>query len=462
VSGTDVMALVNGARPWQPPAEEAPEVADGAARPPPFVRVDLAAFDMEAEPTPQPWPWDGYMPPDNVTILGGHGGAGKSAIGLMLAACATAGRPCLGQATLQSNVCFFSGEDPADIVRRRLAKIIRKLELPAAQVLQRLHVLDATEGDPALYVESRIRDQMIGGTTRTYDDLRAYVEQNDIRLLIVDNASDCFDGSEIRRASVRAFMRSLAQLVRGRGGAVLLLVHVDKSTARGLSSESYSGSTAWHNSARSRLYLKQDRPGQLELTHEKCNLGPRLPALALEWPTDGLPGVPEQLSPVVQGIQGRNDVKAVLTLIHEFTERGEFVSPEPNSRANAHVLLSSQRGFPASLKRSAETQDLVRDAQRDGLLQRATYKGADRKPRERWDLTDKGRAAIGVAASAASAASSVLAAGETRRNEPAASAASSPLGGVGESPRALTARTTRRNSTQPVRRVNDGGGRGNA
>jgi hypothetical protein len=366
VSAEDVRRTVAAGRSVPPRVngqEELPPADDWSDAPlPPFVRVDLSAFSFEAEPAPQPWPWDGLVPPGNVTVLGGHGGAGKSVIGLMFGACSTVGRECLGRATQAANVCFFSGEDPADMVRRRLTRIIHRLELAPADVLRRLHVLDATDGDPALYAENRVRDQVIAGT-------------------------------------VRAFMRALVRLVRARGGAVLLLVHVDKSTARGMSSESYSGSTAWHNSARSRLFLKQEKPGELDLTHEKCNLGPRVPPMRLEWPTDGLPELPKPLSPVVHNIQIRNDTRAILGLLHEFTGRGEFVSTAPTSRTNAPALMRGASGFPANLQ-PGEVFNLLRDAERAGLIVRLAYKGTDRKARERWDLTPAGLSLIGAASAA--------------------------------------------------------------
>jgi hypothetical protein len=35
----------------------------------------------------------------------------------------------------------------------------------------------------------------------------------------------------------------------------------------------YSGSTAWHNSARSRLFMVRNKDGTLTLDHQKNNLG---------------------------------------------------------------------------------------------------------------------------------------------------------------------------------------------
>jgi hypothetical protein len=53
---------------------------------------------------------------------------------------------------------------------------------------------------------------------------------------------------------------------------------VDKNTSRNKKAdggEGYSGSTAWHNSARSRLFMTRGDDGLLTLEHQKSNLGKR-------------------------------------------------------------------------------------------------------------------------------------------------------------------------------------------
>lgn len=138
--------------------------------------------------------------------------------------------------------------------------------------------------------------------------------------LIVDNASDTFDGNEIRRTEARGFVRGLRAPVRKQGGAVLLLAHIDKSAAKGFGGGgSYSGSTAWHNSARSRLVLKRE-------------------PLRLVWPDGGLPQVDAAASGMVLAIATDNNTRALLRLVHEFTQRGEFVSTATTSLTHAGKL----------------------------------------------------------------------------------------------------------------------------
>ena len=105
---------------------------------------------------------------------------------------------------------------------------------------------------------------------------------------MVDNASDAFAGDENNRRQVRAFMRMLVEVARANDAGLVLLAHVDKSAAKfGANRNSYSGSTAWHNSARSRLALTE-RDGRIELIHEKHNLGPAAEPVPLFWSASGV------------------------------------------------------------------------------------------------------------------------------------------------------------------------------
>jgi putative DNA primase/helicase len=87
-------------------------------------------------------------------------------------------------------------------------------------------------------------------------------------------------------------MRALGQVARLTDCAVCLLAHVDKNTSRNKKAdggEGYSGSTAWHNSARSRLFMTRGDDGLLTLEHQKSNLGKRRETVTLEWPKVACP-----------------------------------------------------------------------------------------------------------------------------------------------------------------------------
>ncbi|MEI6388324.1 MAG: AAA family ATPase [Spirochaetota bacterium] len=216
---------------------------------------------------------EGIMPRGVVTVLGAHGGIGKSILGLIIAAHVAAGRPWAGLRAMQGKVLCASFEDPAEVCLYRLQEIARVYALDLDKIRENLTLIDASETDGAL-----VRADRNGTMARTelFNAFAKYAEG--CSLIIVDNASDTFDGNESSRREVRYFMRTLAQLARKVGdAALLLLVHVDKSYARDSSqSNAYSGSTAWHNSARSRLALKEGKNKEIHLVQEKANFGPKM------------------------------------------------------------------------------------------------------------------------------------------------------------------------------------------
>lgn len=366
------------------------------------LRALRANRQLSAE-APPAWWWSGYMPPGQVTLLGGHGGAGKSTLGLLLAAAATLGQPCLGQPTRPARVVFYSGEDPADVVEERLERITASMGWDFDAVAERLLVLDATVKDPALFREQRDRASfsMRALPTATFSELRRFVELHDADLLVIDNASDAFDGDENARAQVRTFIRGLASLVRPRGGAVLLFAHVDKLAARlkGNAGDNYSGSTAWHNSVRSRLFLmdttdeKRRRPGDpttLDLSHEKCNLGPRQPTVRLVWARNEAPKLAGATAVDAEARRDEDDMLTLVRLVSEVIERGGWVPTADQGAKTANTVLKAERGCPSG-RSSAEIHRLLRDAERAGLLEGVTFEDkAQRKHRMGWRVTEAG------------------------------------------------------------------------
>ena len=99
------------------------------------------------------------------------------------------------------------------------------------------------------------------------------------KLVILDTRADVFAGNEIDRSQVRTFIRALRRLCLSFDMAVLLLSHPSVSGLT--SSTGQSGSTAWGNSVRSRLYLERPKAGSSGeadpdlrvLTTKKANYG---------------------------------------------------------------------------------------------------------------------------------------------------------------------------------------------
>ena len=86
------------------------------------------------------------MPKRHVTLLGGHGGIGKSSLALGIAAHVACGRDFAGLPVTQSPVVFVSLEDEAAIVRLRLRKVIEAYQLPPQAVLENMRTTGRHRG----------------------------------------------------------------------------------------------------------------------------------------------------------------------------------------------------------------------------------------------------------------------------------------------------------------------------
>ncbi len=71
--------------------------------------------------------------------------------------------------------------------------------------------------------------------------------------MLIDSLHDVFSGNENFRPEARAFVQGMAKIATMINGAVVVLAHPSLSGLdRGIGT---SGSTAWNNAVRSRLYL---------------------------------------------------------------------------------------------------------------------------------------------------------------------------------------------------------------
>lgn len=413
----------------EPPALPMPE--------PLLKRVSVGDV-LTAPSEPPSFAWHGLLPHGVVSLLSAHGGTGKSFVGLMLAVASATGRPLFGVPTTAAPAVFVSLEDSGSIVRHRLAKICNALNIDPATIKERLHIVDGSES-PELFTADH---RGAGEITSTYDELAQLVEETRAGLVIVDNASDAFGGDEINRRQVRAFMRALAKIAKDSHCAVLLLAHVDKSTSRnkfGQGDEAYSGSTAWHNSARSRLFMSRDGDsGNLTIQHQKSNLGEIQEPIVIAWPQGGIPALANEL-PDIDGVVGKaqervedRQIKTLLKMIDEFASRDQFISSAPTAKNNAFAVLRPEPEFKALKMSRDDVARLITKCQRDGLIDVLDYRTKDRKDRQRWVLTDEGREFAGLSApSAPSAPSSEEGAESAQGAAEGAPSAPSCVGGMG-------------------------------
>ena len=345
---------------------------------------------------------------EDVTLLGGHGGVGKSFLALQMACAVALGDEVLGHSARQSRVLYYSAEDGRKRLTRRLRSMEKQFGYDAEKLKSSLKVIDASEQEP-LYGETTEpssdgkRFVKLLGPRADFANLQKMVEAFDPQLVVIDGASDTFDGNEIVRREVRGFIKMLRRVHPARKVGVLLLVHIDRSSARGHASndDGYAGSTAWHNSCRRRIFLQhevkksKDDSGEVIITEERFVLrvmknqdGQPAPDMELLRDESGLWRLGIRIDVDALTGNGADHAATIARLIQGYYARGTYISTSlaPNAPTGAYATLKNDPQFPSGLSKK-RTIELVRRLERDGILSKEPYQRANRGWAERWMVT---------------------------------------------------------------------------
>lgn len=336
------------------------------------IRLESLILDLNIPPESDDcgWALANWLPFGEVTLLAGHGGSGKSYVALVLAVHVALGLPFGGVETTQSRVLFVSCEDSGRIVKQRLSRIADGMMESLANVGQSLDILDLSDIDATLYVANSY-DKTCQATVRTAE-LMQLVKSRNYGLIIVDNASETFGGNEINRQEVRGFVRMLRTGLADISSSVLLLAHINKISATNGGKEDYSGSTAWHNSVRSRISLGQGKvKDQLLLTHQKSNYGKLQEPIALMW--NGpcpLPITSEQTKKV---INENNDKKRewLLDAMRQIESEGGYLNGSLSGRGSLRSQLKKIEGCPFGEKGDGrEIESILDELEASGKIEK--------------------------------------------------------------------------------------------
>jgi RecA-family ATPase len=312
-----------------PPAPIVDERPEGEASEPVALPVTSAASFAGREPPERRWIVRDMIPDRTVTIVAGDGGGGKTTLMLQLATAITGSCPWLGHNPDPGPVLVITAEDDEEEIHRRLAAIAKGIGVELSDLAD-LHIVplagqDAVMGAP----EGRAA---IIAPTAVFHGLLALVERIRPRLVVLDALADVYAGEENARAQARQFIGLLRGLAIKNDLAVVLIAHPSLS---GMASGSgTSGSTAWSNSVRARLYLerilddgnREINPDLRVLRVKKSNYGPVGLELRLRW---------ENGTFVLDGPSGGFDKMAAdakaervfLDLLSAFDAQGRDVSP---------------------------------------------------------------------------------------------------------------------------------------
>jgi len=221
----------------------------------------------------------------DATLLYGDGGTGKSLVALQLAVASATGTNWLSQSTRAGSVLYLSAEDDEDELHRRLNDVTRA----AGVRFPDLHdfTLRSLAGEDALLGTFPNRTGKLVATG-LFREIEAEEFITEPKLIVLDTLNDLFGGDENDKAQARQFIQLVRGLALRIGSAVVLLARPSKSGMAAGGGD--SGSVAWSNSVRSRLYLTRDKHGDYEpdpdvrvLTTMKANYGPKGGELRVRW-----------------------------------------------------------------------------------------------------------------------------------------------------------------------------------
>ncbi len=298
----------------------------------PILWRSATEFEGKDEPK-QEWIVPDFVPRGEVTLLAGDGGLNKSTVMLYLCAAVveaqtTYPKTWMGQPVAPGRALFFTGEDPAKIIQRRLNRYCAEESCSLSQ-LGDLTWLSVIEENTELAIENP-KTKLIEATPLYYE-LEKRIAETLPAVVVIENASDVFGGNENDRLQVRRFLRLLKILAIRYNCAIILLAHPSKNR-----DYSYSGSSAWQGAVRALLTMKkpggegeeQSDPDARILTGEKMQFG--TPGRFIKLRNHG-----GHVAYDDQGVSMKPDEKTAfaervfLKLLDEYNARGRY---QPESR----------------------------------------------------------------------------------------------------------------------------------
>jgi RecA-family ATPase len=315
----------------------------------------------------------GLVPAGTVTILAGDGAAGKSTLALQLGVARAIGRTWLGCEVRPGRTLYLSAEDDADELHRRVDALRNHYGVDW-QDLSDLTLVDLVGRDAVLGMSDR--NTGIIKSTNFYDEVSRMCRELTPDLVVVDALADCFAGLENDRQQARQFVGLLKKLAKKYACTVMVIAHPSQA---GLSTGSgTSGSTAWNNSVRSRLYLSTDlhQADLRTLKLMKANYAPLDFELCVRYHQGAF--LAEEGGDIATRKLGRELLaqRKFLELLEVFETTGQRVSPNPGS-------TYAPKRFAEHANAGGVTKSEFADALQNALSKRACAVVTDGPPSKR-------------------------------------------------------------------------------
>jgi RecA-family ATPase len=201
------------------------------------------------------WMVEGCLLRGTVGMLSGDGGIGKSLIMQQLLTAASIGKDWLGLGTQRGKGFGFFCEDDKDELHRRQERINEQYDCDHPDL--DLLYISRVGMENVLMEFDRRTDRVL--PTPLWDQLQQTVIDFGAQYLVIDTIADAYGGNEIVRNQVRRFITELRRLAVQMQGSIIITAHPSLTGMN--SGTGLSGSTAWHNSVRSRMYLTKPKGG---------------------------------------------------------------------------------------------------------------------------------------------------------------------------------------------------------
>ncbi len=239
------------------------------------------------DPPPQRWGVDGFFPHQEVSLLGGEGGLGKTTQLQQLQVAGGLEEDWLGMKPIEGNTLGIYCEDGEPQVWRRFKNALAS------------HTADWGDVDGKMFWAA-LRGSRVDTTLFHFDGAGGVefgegygllVTLMDIAkpsLCILDSLYNFFPYNMLDPWLAKAFVDNLARLGQQRGCTFILNSHpsksgLDEGTGR-------HGTMAWHNAPRARAYIKSkdrtDPDSPRIISHEKNQYGPKRKPFAVRYDLD--------------------------------------------------------------------------------------------------------------------------------------------------------------------------------
>ncbi|UQD96076.1 AAA family ATPase [Bradyrhizobium japonicum] len=321
--------------------------------------ISMARWDHVAPPEPD-WTVFQRIPRRQTALFSGEGAMGKSTLLLQLCAAHVVAKDWLHTMPEPGPAVFLDAEDDQDVMHRRLASVVRHYGVTFADLANGGLNLISMVGQDCILAESSKSGKV--QPTALYNELLAFVGDVKPAMIGLASAANFFAGNENDRSEVQQFIGLCTRLAIVANGSTMLVSHPSNT---GIATGSgVSGSTAWHNAVRSRIFLhgvkkQSDSDGGepdndlREIEFMKNNYGPRAERLTLRW-QDGL-FLPEKgKSSLQKAVQEQKEDEVFRELLQRTRAQNRTVGPntganyapaifadEPEAKGMGHARLKA-------------------------------------------------------------------------------------------------------------------------